>query len=59
MLLAAVPVLLTGYCFFGLIWSWAWASLLQLFVDFHTFESWPLLTCGVPVLGAYPIATAP
>ncbi|GAA2605624.1 sensor histidine kinase [Streptomyces tubercidicus] len=58
-LLAAVPVLVTGYCFFGLIWSWAWASLLQLFVDFPTFESRPLLTRGVPVLGTYPIATAP
>ncbi|CAM5662858.1 histidine kinase [Streptomyces spiroverticillatus] len=58
-LLAAVPVVLTAYCFFGLVWSWAWASLLQLFVAFDTFDRWPLLPDDTPVLAEHPAAFAP
>ncbi|MFE1176177.1 sensor histidine kinase [Streptomyces sp. NPDC058773] len=58
-LLAAVPVVVTGYCFFGLIWSWSWALLLQPFVDFETFDSRTLLAHGIPVLGDQPLVAAP
>ncbi|MFG2093607.1 sensor domain-containing protein [Streptomyces sp. NPDC048612] len=58
-LLAALPVVVTAYCFFGLIWSWAWASLLRPFVDFPTFDGWSSLTHGLPVLGDHPVAVAP
>ncbi|GAA2098699.1 histidine kinase [Streptomyces albiaxialis] len=56
-LLAAVPVAVTAYSFFGLIWSWAWASLLQLFVDFRTFDGLPLFAHGF--LDHVPFAAAP